>query len=136
MGNSEALKYQVKKAYRPQIRFWFCLDLVSDEEISRFLFYPNQFPTNYRLIPSLFFFEKSKPNLITRVEDSYFNWKTWMLLWFYFWLLPPANARGLGCHLFRLPLKNKRNSVPSDLAQQAPDVTDFVVMLQAPLTPL
>lgn len=81
MGNSEALKYQVKtqnktQHYKPQIGFWFWLDLVSDEEISRFLLYPNQFPTNYRLIPSLFCFEKSKLNLILRVEDSYFNWKT------------------------------------------------------------
>lgn len=66
---------------------------------------PNQFSTNYGPIPSLFSSEKSKLNFNRRVEDSYFNWKTRVLLWFR--VLPPANAVGLGCHLFSLPLKKK-----------------------------
>lgn len=66
---------------------------------------PNQFSTNYGPIPSLFPSEKSKLNFNRRVEDSYFNWKTRMQLWFR--VLPPANAVGLGCHLFSLPLKKK-----------------------------
>lgn len=55
--------------------------------------------------PACFPLKKRKPNFNRRIEDSYFNWKTWMLLWF--WLLLPANAVGLACHLFRLPLKKK-----------------------------
>lgn len=61
------LNTEFKKAYQPQIRFWFCLDRVSDEEISGFLFYPNQFPTNHELTISWFSFENSNLNLISAI---------------------------------------------------------------------
>lgn len=139
VGNSEALKYQVKKQnktqhYKPQIGFWFWLDLVSDEEISRFLFYPNQFPTNYRLIPSLL--RKIKTEFNFKSRRQLFQLENIDAIVVLFLALSPADARGFACHLFCLPSKNKRNSVPGDFAQPTPDVTDFVVMLQAPLTPL